>query len=65
MLDKLFEKMKTYIYSASDEELEQHFEWYNVDRNDKEDLLYTMWESYVNSYEDKELEERIEDLFRY
>lgn len=51
-----------YVENASKQELKEQFEWYNV--NDKEDLVDTMFESYLDSYnEEEELIERINYLF--
>lgn len=61
-IDKQYNKMKEWIYKATDEELEEHYKWYNVEKGDRTDLLNIMFESYCNSYDDKELEERINDL---
>lgn len=61
-IEKQYQTMKDYIYNASEEELEEHYNWYNVVKGDKEDLLNVMFESYRNSYDNKELEKRIADL---
>lgn len=61
-IEKQYQTMKDYIYNASEEELEEHYNWYNVVKGDKEDLLNIMFESYCNSYDNKELEKRIADL---
>lgn len=59
-IDKMYEKMKNYIYNTSEEELKEHYDWYEVDN--KEDLLNEMFESYINSYNDDVLEEKINKL---
>ena len=56
--DKQYEKFEKWIYNASDKELEEHYNWYNVEKGDKEDLINTMFESYCDTYSGKELEER-------
>jgi hypothetical protein len=61
-LNEQYEKMKEYIYNTSDEELKRHNVWYKVDYGDKVELVDTMFESYCNTYDDKELEKRINDL---
>jgi hypothetical protein len=64
-LEICYEKMKKYIFElASEEELKEHYDWYKVAIGDKEDLLNTMFESYANSYDDKELLERCKDLLK-
>lgn len=50
-----------FVSYASKQELKEQFEWYNV--NDKEDLVDVMFESYLDSYNEEELIERINDLF--
>lgn len=50
-----------FVENASKQELKEQFEWYNV--NSKEELIDTMFESYLDNYADKELIERINDLF--
>ena len=61
---KQYDKMKDYIMNiATEEELKEHFNWYKVNNENKIDLLNTMFESYCNNYNNKELEERINDLF--
>lgn len=51
-----------FVDNASKQELKEQFEWYNVDN--KEDLVDTMFESYLDSYnEEEELIERINYLF--
>ena len=62
-IDKQYEKMKKYIMEiATGEELKGHFKWYGVENENRDDLLNTMFESYCNTYDNKELEERINDL---
>lgn len=62
-IDKQYEKMKKYIMEiATEEELKKHFKWYEVENENRDDLLNTMFESYCNTYDNKELEERINDL---
>ena len=60
--EALYEKMKKWILSESEEELKEHYKWYNVKEGDITDLLNTMFESYCNTYDDEELEKRINDL---
>ena len=62
--DKCYDMMKAYIYNATEEELKEHYDWYKVAIGDKEDLLNTMFESYANNYDDKELLERCKDLLK-
>ena len=50
-----------YVENASKQELKEQFEWYNA--NSKEELIDIMFESYLDNYADKELIERINDLF--
>ena len=50
-----------FVQNASKQELKEQFEWYNV--NSKEELVDIMFESYLDNYSDKELIERINDLF--
>ena len=63
-IEKAYNLMKKYISQSDEKELEEHYNWYNVDNGDKEDLLNVMFESYCNSYDDDELEKRINDLFK-
>ena len=60
--DKQYEKMKKWIYSATEEELEEHYDWYNVEKEDKEDLLNTMYESYCDTFDKEDLEKRCDML---
>lgn len=50
-----------FVENASKQELKEQFEWYNV--NSKEELVDIMFESYLDSYNEEELIERINDLF--
>ena len=50
-----------YVEHCSKEELEEHLEWYNTE--DIEDLVDIMFESYLDSFENKELINRINYLF--
>ena len=61
--DRLYEALKYYVYNASPEELKEHYEWYNVEIGDEEDLINTMYESYYDSFDELELEERIKYLY--
>lgn len=64
-IEKQYETMKKYIFElATEEELEEHYNWYKVKKGDKEDLLNIMFESYCNSYGNEELEEKIKDLLK-
>ena len=53
-----YKKMEKWIKRASEKELEEHYDWYNVKKGDRYELLYTMWESYTDTYSKEELEER-------
>ena len=61
-IDKQYEKMKKWIFSTENYNLTEHYSWYEVEEGDKEDLLNTMFESYCDTYDNEELEERINDL---
>ena len=50
-----------FVENASKQELQEQFEWYKV--NSKEELIDTMFESYLENYSDSELIEKINDLF--
>lgn len=50
-----------YVEHCWEEELKEHYNWYKV--NNIEDLVDIMFESYLDNYEGKELEYRINDLF--
>ena len=56
----LYDIMKQYIDNASSEEIQEHFEWYNV--NNKYDLLTTMYESYLDNYSREDLFDRFLEL---
>ena len=63
LYDKLYDKMKKWIYNTTEKELEKHYDWYNVIKGDKEDLLNTMYESYCDTYiENEKLEKAINVL---
>ena len=63
-MDEFYEIMKNYIYNADEKELKEHYNWYNVKIGDKEDLLNIMFESYCDTYNNEELEERFKDLLK-
>ena len=50
-----------FVENASKLEIEEQLKWYNV--NSKEELIDTMFESYLENYSDSELIEKINDLF--
>ena len=50
-----------YVEHCWEQELEEDYKWYKV--NNIEDLVDIMFESYLDNYEGKELEYRINDLF--
>jgi hypothetical protein len=50
-----------YIEHSSEEELKEQLEWYNAE--DTEDLVDIMFESYLDSFKNKELINRINYLF--
>ena len=50
-----------YIEYAPIEELQEQFEWYGV--NNIHNLKNIMYESYLETYTDKELKERIKMLY--
>ena len=56
--NKQYEKMKKWIYNASEEELEEHYKWYDVPTGDRKNLLNTMFDSYAETYDKNELETR-------
>jgi hypothetical protein len=57
------EKALKYCLSNADKyELQDHFDWYEAE--DLTDLFYKMYESYLNNYDEKELKDRIEDLYK-
>ena len=59
---KMLEKaLYFYVEHCWEEELKEHYNWYKVDNI--EDLVDIMFESYLDSYNGKELEYRINDLF--
>lgn len=53
-----YKKMEKWIKRASEKELEDMYDWYNLEKGDRYELLYTMWESYSETYSKEELEER-------
>lgn len=61
-IDKQYEKMKKWVFNKKDKELEELYNWYNVENGDKEDLLNSMFEAYADTNDNKELEERINAL---
>ena len=61
-IDKQYEKMKKWVFNKKDKELEELYNWYNVENGDKEDLLNSMFEAYADTNNNKELEERINAL---
>ena len=61
-IDYCYHLLSKYITDTDDEKLKELYNWYKVEYEDKTDLCNTMWESYVNSYDNKRLEEEIKKI---
>ena len=59
---KLEDAIDYFVEYTPIEELKEHIDWYNAE--DICDLKEIMYESYLDSYEGKELEDRIEALYK-
>lgn len=57
--DVLYNKIKDYVYNTDDVGLDEDYTWYNVQVGDKEDLINIMYGSYLNNYNENELEDII------
>lgn len=59
LINYLYKKMKKYIYKSSNEELKEHYDWYEVKNRNKLELLEVMFESYYETYNINKLKEEI------
>lgn len=56
--NKQYEKISKWIYKKNDDELEEHYKWYDVPKGYKVELINTMFDSYAETYDKDELEKR-------